>query len=256
MGGALDGQKDQRLYHLVYTLGISAVFGLVDVLFLWPESHLKALLAGAAVLSLIATYELKSRGAPWRLVAAVAAFLFVLAIVASWCVGPPVTALKPLIDVRPRSLANLMPGEESGVGMTFRSAETSPATAYDVRTNVQVFAAPFPLPENYPMPEKPKVFESSGSLAPGGEIAGFGHTTEPLTAAQVAAIEDGSKMRLYVAGTLSYRLASGQDCDIEFLWETGGADLMVAYRAFESDHKTKPPWWEGDRFNDITPACR
>lgn len=168
MGSALE---DQSLYHLVYSLGISAVFGAVDVLFLWPQSHLGDLLAAAAVLSLIATYELKVRGMSWRLVAMLAVFIFVFAIVISWWVGPPGEALTPLIDVTPRSLANIMPGDESGVGMTFRSAETSPATAYDVRLNVQGFVAPFPLPVDYRMPEKPKVFESSGNLAPGGEIA-------------------------------------------------------------------------------------
>lgn len=40
MGSALDNQKDQSLYHLVYSLGISAVFGAVDVLFLWPQTDL------------------------------------------------------------------------------------------------------------------------------------------------------------------------------------------------------------------------
>lgn len=256
MGNVPASEDHKNLYHLVYSLGMSAVLGAVDFRFLWPETHLWALLAAAALLSLIAIFELTIRGVSRRLVAGLVVFFFALAIVGRWWLGSVKTALKPLIDVTPRGLENLAPGDESGVSMTSRSAETSPAMACDATTNVQVFVAPFPLPTDYPMPEKPKVFGSTGNLAPGGEIDGFGHTTEPLTLAQVEAIADGTKTRLYVAGTLSYRLASGQACDINFLWQTGGPELVASIRAFEFDHKTKPPWWIENRFNDVTPACK
>jgi hypothetical protein len=164
--------------------------------------------------------------------------------------------LKPQIEVTPRGITNFFPGNETGIGMTYRSSAANQATAYAATSSVQVFVAPFPLPADYPMPTKPTAFESKGMLAPGGELDGFGHTISPLTAAELDAIADGKSTRIYVAGTLSYQLVSGQICERNFLWETGGPDFINALRAFESDHQTKPPFWEGDRFNDLTPACR
>jgi hypothetical protein len=59
-----DGQQEPnqqfnaRLYHLIYGLAISLAFSVADFAFLWPESHFFALLFLAAVLSLLAIYEM------------------------------------------------------------------------------------------------------------------------------------------------------------------------------------------------------
>jgi hypothetical protein len=160
---------------------------------------------------------------------------------------------KPMIDATPRSLKDFVPGDRAGIGMTFRN--TGAATAYSVTSDVSGAILPFPLPKDYPMPSVAKTHGSIGTLAPGGEIDGFGQFDKPISSEQVMAILDGSKLRLYVAGMLSYRLSSGRRCFRHFLWETGGPDLVASIKAFDVDHHTPPPWWEGDRFNDLTPEC-
>jgi len=165
--------------------------------------------------------------------------------------GVPVKPELPAIDATPRSLNNLKPGYITGIGMTFKNAGTG--TAYSTTSDVSVGVLPFPLPHDYPMPEQSKTHLSVGTLVPGAEVDGFGQMDKPLTLKQFQAIVDGSKMRLYVAGTFRYRLASGQQCARHFLWQTGGPQLVSSIAAWESSQPVSPPWWAGDRYNDVTP---
>jgi hypothetical protein len=78
-------QHDAR-YHLVYVFGYAALSLAVDFIFIWPESHLFALLFLAAAFSLLALYELRNFRSDWSIV--VPAILFMAALTAYAIVGP------------------------------------------------------------------------------------------------------------------------------------------------------------------------
>lgn len=195
-----------------------------------------------------------NRTIAWRFLAPLACFymLMLAGVGLTWSewTGDP---LKPLIDITPRSLVDFAPKERTGVGLTFRAFGSAPV--YSVTSNVSVAVLPFPLPPHFPMPADSHAPESRVTLAPGAKTDGFGSLDEPITMEQILAILDGRGARLYVAGSLRYRLASGQQCVRHFLFQTGGPDLVAAIKAFGRDHHTPPPWWTGDRFNTVNKAC-
>jgi hypothetical protein len=77
---------DKKLNHLVYVAGITLLTGVVNFVFLWPVSHLGALLIFALWLSFIAIYEL--RNFPSALIVTVPV-LFLSAFVVNYFVPPP-----------------------------------------------------------------------------------------------------------------------------------------------------------------------
>jgi hypothetical protein len=78
-------QHDAR-YHLVYAFGYAALSLAVDFIFIWPESHLFALLFLAAAFSLLALYELRNIPSDWSII--VPGILFMAALTAYVIVGP------------------------------------------------------------------------------------------------------------------------------------------------------------------------
>jgi hypothetical protein len=80
------GKKAEHsdLYHYVYSFGGSVLVGIVDFIFIWPESHLLALLAAAAWFSLLAVFELRNFRKEWSVTVPV--FLFVGALIANFLI--------------------------------------------------------------------------------------------------------------------------------------------------------------------------
>ncbi len=79
------GEHD-GLYHLVYAFGYAVLSLVVDFTFIWPESHLGALLFLAAAFSLLALYELRNVKTEWKIVAV--GIPFIAALTGSVIVGP------------------------------------------------------------------------------------------------------------------------------------------------------------------------
>jgi hypothetical protein len=80
------GKKAEHsdLYHYVYSFGGSVLVGIVDFIFIWPESRLLALLAAAAWFSLLAVFELRNFHKEWSVTVPV--FLFVGALIANFLI--------------------------------------------------------------------------------------------------------------------------------------------------------------------------
>jgi len=81
-----DGYKE--LYHWVYVAGFCLLTGVVDFIFLWPESHHGAFLVLAAAWSLVTIYEMAVRGWTSDWIIAGVFFWFVAAQVANAVIGP------------------------------------------------------------------------------------------------------------------------------------------------------------------------
>jgi hypothetical protein len=81
-------KKHEKLYHWVYVAGYIIISSAINFAFLWPESHLLALLALAALFSLPASYELTVLGISGARVVGVVAFLFAAAGGAYLMIGP------------------------------------------------------------------------------------------------------------------------------------------------------------------------
>ena len=241
-------------------LGVHCVLLIAAGVILLDSHSLSALCsfaAGAtAGLAGLAIYYLQQGGRmiAWRFILPLAGLyiLMLAGIALTWSRGGSSAAM-PVIEVAPRSLVDFAPNNRTGVGLTFR--DVGSASVYAVTSDVSIAALPFPLPPDFPMPADSKAPESHTTLAPGARIDGFGSLSEPITMEQILAILDGRAARLYVGGSLRYRLASGQTCVRHFLFQTGGPALVASIKAFERDHHTPPPWWRGDRFNDVTKAC-
>jgi hypothetical protein len=101
------GEHHDPRYHLVYAFGYAVLSLFVDFTFIWPESHLGALLFLAASFSLLAIYEL--REFPRHVTTTVIVFLFVSVPIVDFVIGvlnpPPETtvtgSLSPAGDPTP-----------------------------------------------------------------------------------------------------------------------------------------------------------
>ena len=108
-GGTRDHNQngDKSLYHWVYVAGFCIFSAFVDFTFLWPENHLLALLALAAILSLVLIYELRVIGTPLTWITMFVAALFMIAGGIFWITGPNVSP-----DVEASGEGFLIPGHD------------------------------------------------------------------------------------------------------------------------------------------------
>jgi hypothetical protein len=92
-------------------------------------------------------------------------------------------------------------------------------------------------------------------LEPGAEGVGDGQFDLPLTKELAEVVLDGSKLRLYVGGTISYRNAAGPRCKKRFLMNVGGPDFVAALQAYKTQGFSNLVWQYADRYNDVNKEC-
>jgi hypothetical protein len=115
---------------------------------------------------------------------------------------------------------------------------------------------PVPYPVGNSFSSVSKTHDSSGILEPGQDGAGFGRLDSPLTNEQINNILEGSKLNLYVAGTLSYRQPSGVKCRRRFMFHVGGPSFVESIKEFQASKSGYTTWLETPAYNDVNKACR
>ena len=161
----------------------------------------------------------------------------------------------------PRAYIQVEPGpiKDFDIGcrtsITVKIKNNGPATAYDVTSDVSVGILPYPFSADHPFPDVAQSHQGVATLEPGAEGVGFGQFDEPLTKELIMAVMDGTKLRLYVATTVSYRLASGLKCKKRLLISTGGPDFVAAAKVYKGKGFGNLMWQYTDRYNDVNKEC-
>jgi hypothetical protein len=173
----------------------------------------------------------------------------------------PIRKIVPIISPEPRAYIHVEPGPINNFDVGFRPSITvkiknsGPATAYEVMSDVSLGILPYPFPPEYPFPEVAQKHQGVSTLEPEAEGVGGGQFDLPLTKELAEAVLDGSKLRLYVGGTISYRNASGPRCKKRFLMSVGGPDFVAAAQVYKARGSSDLVWQYADRYNDVSKEC-
>jgi hypothetical protein len=170
--------------------------------------------------------------------------------------SPVVTPLasKPLLTVFPAEIKDFSPGHRTGVSISVRN--NGNAAAYDLTMDVSVAVRPYPFQKDQDFPPVAASHNSTATINPGDDVWGFGQFDEPLSLSQIQSIIDGKDVRMVVAGTVSYRLASGTKCRRRFMFIAGGSELVEAIRTFKEKGTVSAKYWKmADGFNDLNSEC-
>ena len=173
----------------------------------------------------------------------------------------PRTKIATITGPEPRAYIHVEPGPINHFDVGFRPSITvkirnsGPATAYEVVSDVSLGILPYPFPADYPFPEVAQTHKGVSTLEPGAEGVGDGQFDLPLTKELAEVVLDGSKLRLYVGGTISYRNAAGPRCKKRFLMNVGGPDFVAALQAYKTQGFSNLVWQYADRYNDVNKEC-
>jgi hypothetical protein len=111
------------------------------------------------------------------------------------------------VKIYPNELTNFAVNSRTGVYVNF--VNIGPGTAYDVTIDVSVAILYYPFPSDQPFLTPTKEHSSKVTLVEGDQVRGFQQLDAPITQAQLDAILDGNKHRVFVGAILSYRNSFG-----------------------------------------------
>lgn len=131
--------------------------------------------------------------------------------------------LRAYISATPDHIYNFSVTQALGIKATIRNAGKTPA--YGVAPRSRVALLPFPLPANYQFPELPPV-SAAFTLHPEETIFHTTYSESSFTQAEINAAIDGSKLRIYMFGEISYEDAFGQKRITEFCRMIPGGDKL------------------------------
>jgi hypothetical protein len=69
------------------------------------------------------------------------------------------------------------------------------------------------------------------------------------------AILDGREWRVYIGGIVSYRLASGVECQKRFLQSIGGPDFAAALKLVQESGRARLNWEYAPKYNETNKEC-
>jgi hypothetical protein len=159
---------------------------------------------------------------------------------------------RPYIQVEPGEIKDFSAGFRTEVSIKIKNVGA--AAAYDVTSDVSVGILPFPLPENYPFPDVAQQHDGMSTLMQGAEGVGKGQFDVPLTPELIQSVIDGTKLRLYLGGTISYRFGN-QRCKKRFLMSVGGPDFVASGMRYVKSGSSNLVWGYNKQYNDVSPEC-
>jgi hypothetical protein len=161
--------------------------------------------------------------------------------------------LKAAIHVEPGPINNFDVGFRTSITVKIRN--NGPGTAYDVMSDVSIGILPYPFPSDYPFPLVAQQRRGKATLEPGAEGVGGGQFDSPLTKELADAVLDGTKRRLFLGGTISYRNSSGPQCTKRFLMSVGGPDFVTAGQTYKAQGSSNLVWEYTNNYNDVNKGC-